>query len=52
MAKMCKLCDCEVATVPDRDKPGRMVKAVCRTCHRKRIERDLAVVLRTRRDAK
>lgn len=41
----CILCHEREATVPDRDRPGRPIKRVCRECHVKRLQDDLRRVL-------
>lgn len=50
MAMKCKTCDCNDAEVLDmdaQDLKGSLLKTVCRPCRRKRIERDLAAVIRS-----
>lgn len=43
--KLCKLCHKRPAEVPDRDSPGRPIKAVCRECHVGRLTDDLVRVV-------
>jgi hypothetical protein len=41
----CMICHKREAEVPDRDKPGRPVKRVCRKCHEQRLLSDLQQIL-------
>lgn len=50
--KLCKLCHKYEATVPDRDKPGRPVKAICSRCHADRLLGDLKRIMDRRNAAK
>lgn len=43
--KLCELCKQAPATVPDRNKPGRLVNRVCFTCHSKRLTNDMRRVI-------
>ncbi len=39
--KLCIVCHQNVATVPDRNRPGRPVKRICQSCHEERLRGDL-----------
>ncbi len=41
MAKMCKICRVNPATVPDREQMGRPIKKVCDSCHELRLRGDM-----------
>ena len=43
--KMCKLCGKSPATVPDRQRMGRMLNSVCAQCHSQRLVGDLRAIL-------
>lgn len=45
MKKMCELCKAMPATVPDRNRPGRLINRVCAGCHSKRLQGDLQRIL-------
>lgn len=45
MPRLCVLCKIRWAEVPDRDRPGRPVKRVCRICHAERLRGDLQRIL-------
>jgi hypothetical protein len=45
MAKMCELCRLRPATVPDRNRPGRLVNRVCTQCHGRRLVGDLRHII-------
>lgn len=38
--KKCEICGINKAEVPDRDRPGRPIKRICRTCHAERLRKD------------
>lgn len=44
--RSCILCRQRPAAVPDRNRPGRPVKRICRECHAERIANDLWDALR------
>lgn len=44
--KMCEICKEEPATVPDRERMGRLINRICHTCHAKRLSSDLARILK------
>ena len=46
--KMCEICNKETASVPDRERMGKLINRVCRTCHAKRLTSDLAGILERR----
>jgi len=41
MKKLCVVCGKNEAMVPDRNRPGRPIKRVCRQCHGARLADDL-----------
>lgn len=43
--RMCRLCRVRTATVPDRDRPGRMTPAICGECHAERLGQDFLGVV-------
>jgi hypothetical protein len=43
--RMCTLCGKEPAEVPDREKGGGPIKAICRSCHGKRLMGDMRVIM-------
>jgi hypothetical protein len=49
--KTCELCGEHPAEVPDRDRPGRPIKRVCRRCHAARLRGDLSSIMERRRGA-
>jgi hypothetical protein len=38
---LCVVCRARVATVPDRNKPGRLINRLCSACHGQRLSGDL-----------
>ena len=46
--KMCEICGKEPATVPDRERPGRLINRVCRSCHTLRLAGDMKRILELR----
>jgi hypothetical protein len=42
---ICRICHLNVATVPDRDIPGRPIKRLCSECHAERLRGDLRRIL-------
>jgi hypothetical protein len=51
----CVICHEREARVPDRDRPGRPIKRVCRECHAERLIGDLKVIMdeeKRRKDAR
>lgn len=46
MAKLCIICHKNPAVVPDRERLGRPIKAVCSICHGARLLGDLNKILR------
>ena len=40
MAKMCKICGLKPATVPDRERMGRLINLICGDCHALRLKGD------------
>lgn len=43
--KMCELCGKEPASVPDRNRPGRLINRICRKCHNSRLKGDMQNIL-------
>jgi hypothetical protein len=43
--KKCTVCGIRSAVVPDRSRPGRPIKRVCKECHAERLREDLTLVL-------
>jgi hypothetical protein len=46
MPKVCVVCRERPPVVPDRDRPGRPIKRVCRECHVARLQQDLKHILK------
>lgn len=46
--KLCELCRNAPATVPDRNRTGRLVNRVCSSCHAARLRGDLANIVAER----
>lgn len=44
--KLCELCKKKPATVPDRDRPGRLINRLCSDCHAARLAGDMETILR------
>lgn len=47
--KMCELCGKKPATVPDRERMGRLINRVCSDCHADRLRGDLHQVMAAHR---
>ena len=43
--KMCEVCGQKPATVPDRERMGRLINRVCQSCHALRLAGDLKRIL-------
>lgn len=43
--KMCEICGEKPATVPDRERMGRLINRVCSSCHALRLAGDLKRIL-------
>ncbi len=43
--KMCEICGERPATVPDRNRMGRLINRVCSLCHSRRLAGDLKRIL-------
>ncbi len=41
MKKPCEICGENPATVPDRDRPGRLIDRICERCHGLKLKGDL-----------
>ena len=44
MSKMCEVCKQNPATVPDRERMGRPIKRICKSCHGNRLEGDIRAI--------
>lgn len=42
---LCIVCRERPAEVPDRNRPGRPIKRVCKECHAKRLQDDLRRII-------
>jgi len=47
--KMCEVCGVNPATVPDRERMGRPIKRVCKSCHALRLAGDIKHILEIQR---
>jgi hypothetical protein len=43
--KMCEICGENPATVPDREKMGRLINRVCGNCHSARLRGDIDYIM-------
>ncbi len=43
--KMCEICGEKPATVPDRERMGRLINRVCSSCHALRLSGDIKRIL-------
>ena len=43
--KMCEICGVNPATVPDRERMGRLINRVCSSCHSLRLAGDMMRIL-------
>ena len=43
--KMCEICGEMPATVPDRERMGRLINRVCSSCHALRLKGDMRKIL-------
>lgn len=43
--KMCEICGKNPATVPDRERMGRLINRVCGSCHSARLRGDMAYIM-------
>ena len=43
--KLCELCGDKPATVPDRERMGRLINRVCNSCHALRLKGDLKRIM-------
>ena len=46
--KMCEICGERPATVPDRERMGRLINRVCSSCHALRLAGDMKRILELR----
>lgn len=46
--KMCEVCGENRATVPDRNRTGRLINRVCSRCHGARLAGDMRLILALR----
>lgn len=44
--KLCEICGTSPATVPDRNRPGRLINRVCGRCHGLRLAGDVREIMR------
>jgi hypothetical protein len=42
--KMCEICGANPATVPDRERIGRLINRVCGSCHAARLRGDMKII--------
>ena len=47
--KLCEICKEQPATVPDRERMGRLINRVCRKCHAARLRGDVLAVVEAKR---
>lgn len=47
--KMCEICGDKPATVPDRERMGRLINRVCSSCHALRLAGDLKRIMAIRK---
>jgi hypothetical protein len=52
MAKLCEVCNINNATIPDRERQGRLINRLCQSCHVKRLQGDLVNILKKSNDNK
>lgn len=43
--KMCEKCGVNPATVPDRERMGRLINRLCKQCHAERLRGDLVRIM-------
>lgn len=48
--KLCEICHKKPATIPDRNRPGRLINKICSKCHERKLRKDLEYVSRYTRD--
>ncbi|MCI0527847.1 MAG: hypothetical protein L0Y56_10465 [Nitrospira sp.] len=46
--KMCEICGDNPATVPDRERVGRLINRLCSLCHALRLAGDMRKILQLR----
>lgn len=44
-AKLCEICGIGKATVPDRNRGGRLINRICKGCHSLRLSGDLTRIV-------
>ena len=49
--KLCEVCRVNPATVPDRERMGRLINRVCSACHAARLRGDWKVIAQKRAEA-
>lgn len=49
MKKQCEICGKNPATVPDRERMGRLVDRICERCHGLRLKGDLRKIMELRK---
>lgn len=47
--KMCEICGANPATVPDRERMGRLINRVCISCHVLRLAGDMERIMEMRK---
>lgn len=50
--KMCEICRAKPATVPDRERMGRLINRVCSDCHAARLRGDMEYIMAQRDKAR
>jgi hypothetical protein len=48
--KICEICGKNKATVPDREKLGRLINKICQSCHVLRLKGDLKRILELQKE--
>ncbi len=43
--KMCEICGDNPATIPDRERMGRPINRICRSCHALRLSGDIERIM-------
>lgn len=47
--KMCEICGDNPATIPDRERMGRPINRICRSCHALRLSGDIERIIELRK---
>ena len=48
--KICEICGQSPATVPDRERMGRLINRFCSRCHALRLAGDMTEIMRLKRE--